>query len=550
MNEMNSREANRTEALELRIRRLEALIQQLPSRPVNPVSLVPSLRSTVTQVAHGFGVGDVVYGRWDGTELVYELGWGFSGLEYAVDGVASVGAFGVVSQVASVDRFELTTAGWVPSLRTLTAEASLTDDDRGIDLYLAEEVDEPGAVTRFRTASGIRIGSYLGAPAGHSAITIFRDSSATFSLATLDIATLTIPAGEVAVVDVSVVPPVLAEYTDDPDPKDLCLAWCKFSATQTVLVVHGKVWRGEFYGGSGGIPRGPCWLSNAGALSFPSASHVDAWTWDLIGVPLRNAPKIRLGYLDGASGFFFDPCSEVGLFAAWDLCEGPAGPLANGDVIVWDSTNSRWRWRQPASGLTAFAGPGVLGVPTGASALPSAIGPGTNGDVLRVTAGALGFGKIVAANITANVIGATELAQALAYTVVGNGTSATANAVGITASADGTVLNRKGTTLAFVATMELGTTGSGGGTFKCNFAAGKYFSIDASGNVDLFHSASVRVQINTLGKITITYGSSNTIIFDATDIVGSSRAFKIREMDVCDAFGVAKKIQLLCTDMY
>lgn len=118
------------------------------------------------------------------------------------------------------------------------------------------------------------------------------------------------------------------------------------------------------------------------------------------------------------------------------------------------------------------------------------------------------------------------------------------------AASNGQILNKKADTLAFVPTVEIGTTGSGAGSLIVYFAAGKYFQIDSSGNVDFYHSATARVQISTAGKITCTYASSNTVVIDPADISGSSRAFHIREIDVCDSTGTAKKIQLLCTEMY
>jgi hypothetical protein len=85
---------------------------------------------------------------------------------------------------------------------------------------------------------------------------------------------------------------------------------------------------------------------------------------------------------------------------------------------------------------------------------------------------------------------------------------------------------------------------------KFLFASGKYFQITAAGAVDFYHSATARVQIDAAGKVTITYPNSNTVVIDPADIAGSSRAFKLREIDVCDSSGVAKKMQLLCTAMY
>jgi len=48
----------------------------------------------------------------------------------------------------------------------------------------------------------------------------------------------------------------------------------------------------------------------------------------------------------------------------------------------------------------------------------------------------------------------------------------------------------------------------------------------------------------------ITYPNSNTITFSAGDIVGTSREFKIREVDICDSSGDAYKMQILATGLY
>ena len=115
---------------------------------------------------------------------------------------------------------------------------------------------------------------------------------------------------------------------------------------------------------------------------------------------------------------------------------------------------------------------------------------------------------------------------------------------------DGTVFGRVGSTMGFGSDPELGTAAAGGGYLKIHFAAGKYFEFDVDGSFRIYHSASLSVEVSAAGKVTLTYASSNTVTIDPADIVGSSRAFKIREIDVCDPSGVPKKMQLICTAMY
>jgi hypothetical protein len=85
---------------------------------------------------------------------------------------------------------------------------------------------------------------------------------------------------------------------------------------------------------------------------------------------------------------------------------------------------------------------------------------GTTDQVLRVnTAGnALGFGQIATGGITNNAVTNAKFRQSAALSVVGNGTNATADVADITAGADGAVLRRSGTTVAFgtVATAGIG----------------------------------------------------------------------------------------------
>lgn len=114
---------------------------------------------------------------------------------------------------------------------------------------------------------------------------------------------------------------------------------------------------------------------------------------------------------------------------------------------------------------------------------------------------------------------------------------------------EGTILSSDGTDPSWTKTVELGTSAAGGATLKVNFAAGKYVEISATGVVTIFQSATAKVEVDASAKVTITYPSSNTVTFDSADFVGTSKAVKLREIDVCDA-GVAKKMLILASATY
>lgn len=141
-----------------------------------------------------------------------------------------------------------------------------------------------------------------------------------------------------------------------------------------------------------------------------------------------------------------------------------------------------------------------------------------------------------------------KLQQGAAYSLPANATSSTANWADLTA-ADGTILNRQSTTFAFTATPILGTAASGGGTFTCNFAASKYFKVDSSGIFSLFQSATSQLSVDASTTMLITYANSNTVQIASADFIGTSKAVKFREMDICVS-GTAMKILVLASAPY
>lgn len=69
------------------------------------------------------------------------------------------------------------------------------------------------------------------------------------------------------------------------------------------------------------------------------------------------------------------------------------------------------------------------------------------------------------------------------------------------------------------------------------------------GTLHISISATVSVDIDSAGKVVITYANSNTVTIDSADFVGTGRAVKLREIDVCES-GVAKKMLMLASAAY
>lgn len=526
--------------LEARLRVVEDKLRMVLARQVVRPARDDQVVTAVDQVAHGLTVGQVVYRAWDGSEYSWTLAWGFAGLGDGEPGEQRTGVFGVVSRVVNDDRFEVLTDGLVSSIDladtgVIVAEDILTNDDVGLDLYLIDDVDNPGKVTRFRTASSIRIATYL--PGQGYLVRVVRESTATFAVVDLSFSSLgSFPTSLPVVEDNGTDPVALVSYTDDPDPEDLRIAVCKYSETQSVVLRHGKMWNGGLSAGVSPAPTaGPRYLGTSGAL-------VDGAGW-LDVTPALHDPMLRCGFYDGARGFFFDPRHETSLQHSWDLKPGEGigltAALEDGDVPVWNESEKRFRTSRPFL-ATEADGPSVL------ARFESGVGPVV---AFQVT---VPWGVLVdngAGELEWKLLTPDHLADFPAYSVLANETASPAPATHLEAP-DGTVLARVGATMGFGSDPELGTAADGEGYFKIHFAPGKYFEFAADGSFKIYHSATLSMEVNASGKLTLTYANSNTVTIDPADIVGTSRAFRIRELDICDASGVAKKIQILATAAY
>lgn len=185
---------------------------------------------------------------------------------------------------------------------------------------------------------------------------------------------------------------------------------------------------------------------SGGALGWGAVDLADS---DAVtgALPLANLPSATassvLGRSAASSGAYADiPSSADGQV----LRRGSSGVIGFGAIDLASTA--------AVAGLLAFAnlaglaGLSVLGRAPNSSGVLAAI-TGTDGQVLRVSGTALGFGTLVAANLTDGTITLAKLADGTAASVIGR-VGATAGAYAdIASSADGQVLRRLGGTLAW-----------------------------------------------------------------------------------------------------
>jgi hypothetical protein len=73
---------------------------------------------------------------------------------------------------------------------------------------------------------------------------------------------------------------------------------------------------------------------------------------------------------------------------------------------------------------------------------------------------------------------------------------------------------------------------------------------NGGGSLRINGSSVVSVDVSAAGKVVITYASSNTVTIDSADFVGTAKDVRLRELDICDSAGAAKKILALCSVAY
>jgi len=117
------------------------------------------------------------------------------------------------------------------------------------------------------------------------------------------------------------------------------------------------------------------------------------------------------------------------------------GALSSTD---WTTFNNKQNALGSRSGLSIL---GVSG--TASAAVADIIATNTADQVLRVSGGVLGFGTIGTSGIANNAVTNAKFRQSAGLSVVGVTGNSTADVADITASSDGTVLRRSGTSIGF-----------------------------------------------------------------------------------------------------
>lgn len=94
-------------------------------------------------------------------------------------------------------------------------------------------------------------------------------------------------------------------------------------------------------------------------------------------------------------------------------------------------------------------------------------------------------------------------------------------------------------------------TGAGGAIILRDSSdlTNRRIAVNENMEVEISYSSTSKIVIDKNSKVIITYPNSNTVTLDSGDFVGSSKAVKLREIDICDA-GVAKKMLVLCSAAY
>ena len=170
----------------------------------------------------------------------------------------------------------------------------------------------------------------------------------------------------------------------------------------------------------------------------------------------------------------------------------------------------------------------VIGNATNASATPADIAAANDGEVLRRSGTAVGFGTVATAGLAANAVTDAKLRQGAALSVVGNATNATANVADIAAASDGQVLRRSGTAVGFgtlasaafanntVAPARLAVSATDRLVGRDTAAAGAGEEITVGGGLEFTGSGGIQRSALT-GDVTASAGSNTTTVVAADD---------------------------------
>jgi hypothetical protein len=508
---------NSKASLEQRVNDLERRLSRMMS-----VQALPIIGTIMAQQdAHGFGVRDVVVKASDGIWKQFDP---FAFFQAFDEDPTSVGAIvGVIENVVSVDLVVVRLSGEAKIGEFLNLDWNEVPLP-GAKLY-AQEIQYgafnifAGTMTHIPQPSGVVVGFVL--EAGKMIVCPHRDSDATVVL-------LPVAVSGATLVPLSIIGGV-ADYAVDEDvgtdPDAIVGVGYLGDGTNVLTAIAGTI-RTDAYGAWTTWSDGYQWLLGTGGTSptKPIIPATEEWRPTVIARLINNRLTVYKGQ------------STDGVGDLWDV--DLSTPPASDDTLKWDDTDKRWK--PGPGGLAGNAdGPSVIARQVAGVGPVTAFMTTANEQVLFRSGGILQWDKI----------GVAQLKNTPAYTVLANGTSATA-ALTELAAIDGTILGRVGTELKFGSNPQLGTAADGLGYLKIHFAVGKYWEIDATGKMTVYQTATSKVEILADSSIKFTWGSSNTLTIDPADIVGSSRVFRIREIDVCDSSGVAKKMQGIFTDLY
>jgi hypothetical protein len=495
-----------------RVADLERQLRQVPSR--FPANFSEPATVRVDQVAHGITPGQVV--------VRGQAGWSvfnpFVFFQVLSQDPAWTGALvGIVENTYGPDALLVRLSGQFVGGWTFLDAGNTEAPVAGAKLYAKELAAGLGELTHVPQPSGVVVGYMLDATT--MIVEPFRDSDAV-------VVSLTgaLVSGQPTAVKLSTGAAAVASTVGASTTDQVGVAY--YEAAGSILVAISGSIRTDALTMS--WAEGNLWLDPAtagnGVVTKPVPPTPAVWRPTLFARQLNNRLTVRYGHF------------SAGVSDAWDA--DFTTPPADGEVLKWNNTDKRWR--PGTAGLATTAdGPSVIARQVAGIGAVTAFQTTANEQVLYRTGGILVWDKINLA----------QMYNRTAYTTVAN-VGASSGALTEVTAADGTVFGRKGSVMGFGSDPELGTAAGGLGYFKIHFAASKYWELNASGVMTVYQSATSKVEILADSSMKFTWGSSNTLTIDPADVVGTSRSFKIREIDVCDSSGVAKKIQLICTAMY
>jgi len=215
---------------------------------------------------------------------------------------------------------------------------------------------------------------------------------------------------------------------------------------------------------TGGVTTQRAFVVRAPTYGFVGSSTItDAATFAITGAPAAGtnatitngyALWVQAGAVRFASlGAGVVQSSATGVLSAGTLtiANGGTGLTSAGGTanrVLMTADGSTFVMAQPPLGALAdLTGLSVPGRAANTSGVMAAITATNDGEVLRRSGTAIGFGTVATAGIGDNQVTLAKLATQAAYSVLVNATNATAVPTALAATADGQVLTRSGTAL-------------------------------------------------------------------------------------------------------